>query len=123
MGVSELGRPSDKHIDGQELDALVPSSFESGGELHGLSLDVVRDAERHVRSCVDCADKVSKYQQLLRPVSTAAVSNPAPAGPDCPNIEDLEWYEVAAGLWPELRAKQLIIHAAPCGHCGPLLRA
>ena len=118
-----MRRPSDKHIDSQELDALVPSSLESGGELHGLSLEAVRDAEHHVRSCVDCAEKVSKYRQLLRPVSTGAISNPAPAGPDCPNIENIEWYEVAAGLWPELRAKQLIIHAALCDHCGPLLRA
>jgi len=30
---------------------------------------------------------------------------------------------VAFGRWPELKATQLIMHAALCGHCGPLLRA
>jgi hypothetical protein len=40
---------------------------------------------------------------------------------DCPYDEDVDWHEVAAGLWPELKAKQLIMHAALCDHCGPLL--
>ena len=30
---------------------------------------------------------------------------------------------VTAGLWPEIKAAQLIRHAALCDHCGPLLRA
>jgi anti-sigma factor RsiW len=30
---------------------------------------------------------------------------------------------VSVGLWPELKAKQLMMHAALCDHCGPLLRA
>ncbi|MBZ5628910.1 MAG: hypothetical protein LAO06_08595 [Acidobacteriia bacterium] len=34
-----------------------------------------------------------------------------------------DWHEVAAGLWPELKATQLIMHAALCDHCGPRLRA
>jgi hypothetical protein len=41
--------------------------------------------------------------------------------PDCP--PDVDWDEVAAGLWPELKTHQLIAHAARCAHCGPLLRA
>src|SRR5205823_2037471 len=44
-------------------------------------------------------------------------------GADCPKDEEVEWHEVAAGLWPELKATQLIMHAALCNHCGPLLRA
>ena len=52
-----------------------------------------------------------------------AVSEAAPPGADCPKDEDVDWHEVAAGLWPELKAKQLIMHAALCDHCGPLLRA
>jgi hypothetical protein len=40
---------------------------------------------------------------------------------DCPS--DIDWHDVAAGLWPELRAQQLIAHAARCAYCGPLLRA
>ena len=56
-------------------------------------------------------------------LSNAAVSEAAPRGADCPKDEDVDWHEVAAGLWPELKAKQLIMHAALCDHCGPLLRA
>jgi hypothetical protein len=66
---------------------------------------------------------VAKYRQLLDRVSNAAISKAAPPGADCPNDEDVDWPDVAAGLWPELRAKQLIIHAALCDYCGPLLRA
>jgi len=56
-------------------------------------------------------------------VSNTAVSQAALPGADCPNDEDVDWHEVAAGLWPELKAKQLIMHAALCDHCGPPLRA
>jgi hypothetical protein len=118
-----LKRPFDRHIDAKELDALVPSSLEDRGGLHGLSPEGLLEAERHVRSCADCTTKVSKYWKLLHPVSNVAVSKPAPPGAHCPNDEDVDWYEVAAGLWPELRTKQLIMHAALCDHCGPLLRA
>jgi len=51
------------------------------------------------------------------------VSEAAPPGAECPKDKDADWHEVAAGLWPELKAKQLIMHAALCDHCGPLLRA
>ncbi len=117
-----MGRPFDKHIDNKELNALVPSFCESGQELPGLSPDAVREAERHVRSCADCSRKVSKYRQLVNRLSTA-VSKTAPPRADCPKDEDVDWYEVAAGLWPELKSTQLILHAALCDHCGPLLRA
>jgi anti-sigma factor RsiW len=116
-----LERPFDKHIDSDELNALVPWSAETGQELHGLSPEAVREAERHAQSCVDCSKKVAKYRQLLGRFSNVAVSGAAPPGADCP--KDIDWYEVAAGLWPELKAKQLIMHAALCDHCGPLLRA
>jgi anti-sigma factor RsiW len=36
---------------------------------------------------------------------------------------DVDWHKVVGGLWPELRANQLIRHAAECDQCGPLLRA
>src|SRR6266581_6529969 len=88
----------------------------------GLSPDSIREAERHVRSCVDCSRSVSKYRQLVNRLSTA-VSEIVPPGADCPIDEDVDWHEVAAGLWPELKTKQLIMHAALCDHCGPLLRA
>jgi anti-sigma factor RsiW len=118
-----MGRPFDKHIDNQELDALVSSSSESEQGRHRLSPDAVREAARHVESCVDCSSKVSKYRQLMH--RSSKVTGPAVTslGPDCPKDQDVDWHEVAAGLWPELKAKQLIMHAALCDHCGPLLRA
>lgn len=118
-----MGRPFDKHIDNRELNALVPSSLENGHMLQGLSPDALHEAERHVRSCADCSTKVSKYRRLVNMVSIVAASNGAPPGVGCPKDEDVDWQEVAAGQWPELKAKQLIIHAALCDHCGPLLRA
>jgi anti-sigma factor RsiW len=118
-----LIRPFDKHIDNEELNALVPSSLEAGQPLHGLSLDAAREAERHVKSCRDCSGKVSTYRQLVNRSSNVVVSEAARSGADCPNDKDVDWHEVAAGLWPELKAKQLILHAALCDHCGPLLRA
>jgi anti-sigma factor RsiW len=117
-----LGRPLNKHIDNKELNALVPSFSESGQELSELSPDSVREAERHARSCADCSRRVSKYRQLVNSLPKV-VSEAVPPGADCPKDEDVDWQEVAVGLWPELKAKQLILHAALCDHCGPLLRA
>jgi anti-sigma factor RsiW len=123
MGVQNLGRPFDKHIDNQELNALVPSSGETEQELHGLSSDTIRGAERHLETCGDCSRKLSKYRQLVNRSSSVAVSEAATPGADCPKDKDVDWHEVAAGMWPELKATQLIMHAALCDHCGPLLRA
>jgi hypothetical protein len=117
-----MGRPPDKHIDDQELDALVPSSAKSEEDLHRLSAGVVREAERHVDSCASCKGKVAKYHRLLNRPSNAAESNTGPRA-ECTVGQGVDWHEVAAGLWPELRANQLIMHAAQCDHCGPLLRA
>ncbi len=115
-----MERPFDKHIDNDELNALVPWSTETGQERHGLSPEAIREAERHAQSCVDCSRKVSKYRQLMGQLSNVAVSRAVPPGADCP--KDIDWYDVAAGLWPELKARALIMHAALCDHCGPLLR-
>jgi hypothetical protein len=76
-----------------------------------------------VKSCRDCSGRVSKYRQLVNRSSNVVVSGAAPRGVDCPSDADVDWHEVAAGLWPELKARQLIMHAALCDHCGPLLRA
>ena len=116
-----MGRPVVKHINNEELNALVTPSADTGQKPHALSRESVREAERHVESCVDCSKKVAKYRQLLGRFSNVAVSGAAPPGADCP--KDIDWYDVAAGLWPELKARQLIMHAALCDHCGPLLRA
>jgi anti-sigma factor RsiW len=77
----------------------------------------MREVERHVASCPECRTKVAQYVQVVdRSVSVASA-----AQPDCP--ADIDWHEVAAGLWPEFRTRQLIAHAARCEYCGPLLRA
>jgi anti-sigma factor RsiW len=118
-----LRRTFDRHIDSQELNALAPSSAETGRELPQLSPDAIREAERHVDLCVECSRKVSKYQQLVNRFPSVKAPEAVPPGTGCPNDDDVDWHEVAAGLWPELKAKQLIMHAALCDHCGPLLRA
>ncbi len=51
MGFRNLGRPFDKHLDNEELNALVPSSPETGQELLGLFSGCLREAESHVESC------------------------------------------------------------------------
>lgn len=118
-----MGRPFDKHIDTQELNALVAGSSETRAQPHGLSPNAIRQAELHAKYCRDCSGKVAKYRQLVNRLSNVVASEVAPAGADCPRDKDVDWHEVAAGLWPELKAKQLIMHAALCDHCGPLLRA
>src|SRR6266576_7112115 len=122
VGVQNLGSPFDKHIDNEELNALVPSSGETAQELHRLSPDAIREAECHVEICGDCSGKVSKYRRLVNRFSNVVVSEAALPRADCPQDEDVDWHELAAGLWPELKARQLILHAALCDHCGPLLR-
>ena len=118
-----MGRPFDRHIDNKELRALVPSPSETGQDAPALSPDALREAERHVGSCRACSRKASKYWQLVNGFSNVAVSEGAAPGTDCPKDKDVDWGEVAAGLWPELKTTQLIMHAALCDHCGPLLRA
>jgi len=117
-----LGRPWDKHLDNRELDALVPWSGEGSREMCELSPAAVHEAQGHVDSCAKCGGKVRTYRQLVDRLSTAGVPKAAPLGTDCPKLSDAEWCEVAAGMWPESKATQLITHAALCAHCGPLLR-
>ena len=117
-----LGRPFYRHIDEHELNALVPTPSEIGNELLALTPDEFRDAKRHVHTCKDCSVKVSKYRQLMNR-SLHGVSAAVPPGVDCPKEDDVDWHEVATGQWPEFKARQLIMHAALCDHCGPLLRA
>ncbi len=123
MGIESVGRPLDKHIDSQELNALVQPSVESGQGLHGLSPDAVRDAGTHVELCGDCSRKMAEYRQFLNRSSNVVASESISPRTGCPNDGEVEWHEVAAGLWPELKANQLIMHAALCDHCGPRLRA
>ena len=82
----------------------MPSASETGASAARLAQDAVREAELHVESCADCSGKVSKYRQLVNRSSNVVVSEAAPPGPDCPNDNDVDWPEVAAGLWPELKS-------------------
>jgi anti-sigma factor RsiW len=121
LGVQKLGRSSNQHIDNEELKTLVP--WPSGTD-KGTMVDFPessREAHCHLTSCAECRRKVSQYRQIVSRLSSAVASGIAAAGAECP--KDVGWREVAAGLWPELKVRQLIQHAAQCDHCGPLLRA
>lgn len=115
-----MGRPFDKHIDDEELSALVPSSADVGTRMESPLPASIREAERHLALCAECRGKASQYRQLVNRTNVD-VSAVGTWQPDCP--ADIDWDEVAGGLWPELRTQQLIAHAARCGYCGPLLRA
>jgi len=117
-----MARPLDKHIDDRELGALVSWNSE-GQKSRGLSTVSVGEAMRHVESCSICRERVSDYRQLVSKVSDLVISEATAPRLACPVDRDVAWHEVAAGLWPELKAEQLIMHAATCGHCGPRLRA
>ena len=117
-----MGRPWDKHLDNRELDALVPWSGETSREMSELSPSAVHEARGHADSCAKCGGKVQTYRQLVNRLSTARVPRAAAPETNCPNLSGAGWGEVAAGMWPDSRATQLIVHAACCAHCGPLLR-
>jgi len=123
MGLQSMARPFDKHLDEQELDALVPSSSQTRQARRGLLRLAVHEAERHVESCASCACRLEQYRQLVHPTAGGLASESGTRETDCPTGQDVDWYEVAAGLWPQGKASQLIAHAALCDHCGPLLRA
>src|SRR5262249_53884438 len=121
MRVQNMERPSDKHIDDQELSALLPPCSDEGQEVHGSPSASIREAERHLASCAECRRKLSQYRQVVNRSSNIHAPEASAPQPDCPT--DVDWDEVAAGLWPELKTQQLITHAARCAYCGPLLRA
>lgn len=116
-----LTRPLDRHLDGDELDALVLSQASGVSVVGRLSEEVLREAQRHVESCQDCDRKVQMHRSAQNAISLRALSCQAANGPDC--SDEPEWVRVAAGLIEESEAKKRMNHAARCGHCGPLLKA
>ena len=60
---------------------------------------------------------------MVNGLANIKASEAVPARAGCPKAEGVDWHEVAAGLWPELKARELIRHAALCDSCGPSLRA
>ncbi len=116
-----MTRPLDRHLDGDELDALVTShapGVSGGGR---LPEEAVREAQRHVESCQDCDRKVQMHRSAQRAISLRALSGQAARGPNC--SDQTEWVQVAAGLLEESNAKERMNHASQCGHCAPLLKA
>jgi CHAT domain-containing protein len=85
-----------------------------------LTNQVLDDVQRHVESCPDCNLRVQMHRsaqnELFRIRDRADVSS----GPDC--VAESAWLQLAAGVLPETRARDLLKHASQCGHCGPLLK-
>jgi CHAT domain-containing protein/tetratricopeptide (TPR) repeat protein len=115
-----LTRPFDEHLDSDELDKLVsPAGMRASGS-EELSEQALREAQRHVESCQACSRKVQLHKSVQREILRVRVPNPTPPTPDC--IGDTEWLGVAAGLLSGAKIRELMKHAAQCGHCGPLLK-
>ena len=115
-----MARSTNQHINNQQLNALVPSRLEARCDLEADPSPDAIEARRHVASCLKCRSKVLKYSLLVNRLPMMPGKS-APAGVDCP--QHIEWNDVASGLCPEWKAKQAMMHAALCEHCGPLLRA
>ncbi|HEY6767603.1 MAG TPA: CHAT domain-containing tetratricopeptide repeat protein [Candidatus Sulfotelmatobacter sp.] len=115
-----MTRPFDKHLDNDELDMLVSLHETSVSGSEQLSEPTLREAQRHVESCHDCSRKLQRHQFVHSEILRMRVPNPSPPTPEC--MGDAQWLEVAAGLLPEAKTRELMKHAAQCGHCGPLLK-
>jgi len=115
-----LTRPFDKHLDNDELDGLVSSQAASVTDSGRLSEQALIEARRHVESCQDCSRKVQMHKSVQSEILRLGVPGNVPPGPDC--VADIEWLNAAAGLLPETETRELMKHAAQCGHCGPLLK-
>lgn len=115
-----MTRPFDKHLDNDELDGLTSSHHASGRDSERLSEHELGEARRHVESCQDCSQKVQMHKSVQSEILRMGVGGNVPPSPDC--VADIEWFNVAAGLVPEARSRELMKHAAQCGHCGLLLR-
>jgi anti-sigma factor RsiW len=119
-GAINLARSTNQHINNHELNALVPSRLEAGCDLEADPSPDSIEAGRHVASCIECRSKVQKYSLLVNRLPMGPGKS-APVAVNCP--QHIEWNHVASGLWPQWKAKQAMMHAALCEHCGPLLRS
>jgi CHAT domain-containing protein len=117
-GEASLTRPFDRHLDSDELNAIVASAI-VGEIVGGRPVEqAVEGANRHVEACQECRQKVQMHKSAQSELARLKMPG-TPEGPDC--IGETEWVEVAAGVTPIERAEGLLKHAAQCGHCGPLL--
>jgi CHAT domain-containing protein/tetratricopeptide (TPR) repeat protein len=115
-----LTRPLDKHLDPDELDALVSSRGITITQAGGLLEQELKEAERHVASCHDCSLKLKLLRSMHNDLSSPKPLPPVPPGPQC--LDEAEWRSVAAGLLSTPETRERMIHASQCGHCGPLLK-
>jgi len=115
-----LTRPFDKHLDSDELNSLVSLQGTSAPDSKQLSESALREIERHVQSCQDCSRMLQRHRFVHSEILRMRLPNPSPPTSEC--LGDAEWLEVAAGLLAEAKTKELMRHAAQCGHCGPLLK-
>jgi hypothetical protein len=115
-----LTRPSDKHLDEAELDALVLRVEGQVPAAERLSNSFI-DVQRHLESCPDCGLRVQMHKSAQNEMSRIRVRGDIAPGPDC--VEQAEWLRMAAGALPETKTKELMKHASQCGHCGPLLKS
>ena len=116
-----MTRPLDRHLDSDELDALVLSEALGVSVARRLSEEALREIRRHVESCPDCDRKVQMHRSAQNAISLRVMSGQAAKGSNC--SEESEWVRVAAGLFEEYETKERMNHAAQCGYCGPLLKA
>jgi CHAT domain-containing protein/cytochrome c-type biogenesis protein CcmH/NrfG len=115
-----LTRPFDKHLDSDELDRLISLQETSVSGSEQLSEPALGEAQRHVESCQACSRKLQRHKFVHSEILRMRVLDPSPSTPEC--MGDAEWLEVAAGLLPAAKTRELMKHAAQCGHCGPLLK-
>ena len=115
-----MTRPFDKHLDSDELNSLASLRETSVSAPEQLSESTLRDAQRHVESCQDCSRRLQRHQFVHSEILRMRLTNPSPPTPEC--VGGIEWLEVAAGLLPVAKTRELMKHAAQCEHCGPLLK-
>ena len=115
-----MTRSFDKHLDSDELDRLLSLQRTSVSDSGQISEQSLREAQRHVESCQDCSRNLQMHKYVQSEILRMRAPTPSPPTPEC--IGDADWLEVAAGLLPDAKARELMKHAAQCGHCGPLLK-
>jgi CHAT domain-containing protein/tetratricopeptide (TPR) repeat protein len=109
-------RPSEKHLEESEIDALL-SSTGSRASMPPVGLKEARD---HARHCHSCSRLMQIHIQVRNEVSQLRADGSTGRATDCP--QDVNWLEVAAGLCPDAIANELLWHAARCHTCGDVLK-
>jgi CHAT domain-containing protein len=115
-----LTRPWDRHLDNDELDALIASRASGVVRSGRISKQAAEDARRHVESCQDCERRVRMHSSVQSELEWRRTDAGKTPGKGC--VDESQWVRVVAGLLPERETRELMQHAAQCGHCGPLLR-